>query len=90
MPSISETEWEARYRPVNSTILDTDSPLVDAVNPRHLWTECDDDEGGYVILSGRQSVNRIGFWITEHPWEEDIEVPRPREDDEEQGEEGHK
>lgn len=41
---------------------------------KNVWTEVDGDEGTYIV-SGYHYVNRIHYYITIVPWEEDIEVP---------------
>jgi hypothetical protein len=46
-----------------------------ANNPNTVWTEVDGDEGTYII-SGLHWVNRIHYYITENPWEDEYtEVP---------------
>lgn len=45
------------------------------VDVHNVWTWVDGDGGSYVI-AGFQWVNRIGFFVTEKPWEnESLVVP---------------
>lgn len=45
------------------------------VNPNTVWTEVDGDEGSYIV-AGWHFVNRIHYYITENPWEDEFtEVP---------------
>lgn len=37
--------------------------------PNHVWTLMDGDEGDPVVVHGYYIVNRIGYFITEKPWE---------------------
>jgi len=43
---------------------------VNKTGPLHVWTLIDGDEGGQYIVSGMHFVNRIGYFITEVPYEE--------------------
>jgi hypothetical protein len=45
------------------------------INPKTVWTEVDGDEGTY-ILAGWHFVNRIQYYITENPWDDEwTEIP---------------
>lgn len=47
---------------------------VVATTPEKVWTYVDGDDGTYVV-AGWCFVNRIGYFITEEPWETmDIEI----------------
>jgi hypothetical protein len=48
--------------------------FVKAQDPNHVWTEVDADEGTYIV-AGWHYVNRIHYYITNKPWNDDIEVP---------------
>lgn len=46
-----------------------------ANDPKTVWTEVDGDEGTYII-AGLHWVNRIHYYITENPWDDEYtEVP---------------
>lgn len=40
-----------------------------------IWTLMDDDNGNQVITSGFHYVNRIGYYLTEIPWDDDTTFP---------------
>jgi hypothetical protein len=84
-------KWEEIYKPIKNTISKyPDDSLIHfetygeevefvkaqhAINPKTIWTEVDGDSGTF-ILSGWHFVNRIHYYITENPFEdEDTEVP---------------
>jgi hypothetical protein len=49
--------------------------FVQKADNKYIWTEVDGDEGTY-IMAGYHWVNRIHYYITENPWEDDYtEVP---------------
>jgi len=49
--------------------------LVRTTDPKFIWTEVDGDGGTY-ILAGYHYVNRIQYYITTNPWEDEMtEVP---------------
>lgn len=54
---------------------------------RHVWTLVDGDNGGSYLITGYHWVNRIGYVITEQPWDHDYEVvwgePYDQSDDDE-------
>lgn len=52
---------------------DDNRELLDAADPKTIWTVLDDGEST-VIVTGLHHVNRIGHIITENPWTDDIEV----------------
>ena len=46
-----------------------------AINPKTIWTEVDGDSGTYIV-AGWHFVNRVSYYITENPWEDEYtEVP---------------
>jgi hypothetical protein len=52
-----------------------DYEFVKAQEPNKIWTEVDGDEGTYIV-AGWHYVNRIQYFITENPWEDEYtEVP---------------
>lgn len=44
--------------------------FVRACDPQHVWTLIDNNDGWYGISAGLHSVNRIGYIITEEPWDD--------------------
>ena len=84
-------KWEETYQPINNTIskypddtlitFETYGEEYEAVqkeheaNPNTIWTEVDGDSGTYIV-AGWHFVNRIHYYITENPWEDEwTEVP---------------
>ena len=84
-------KWEETYQPINNTIskypddtlitFETYGDEVEAVkqayeiNPKTIWTEVDGDNGTYIV-AGYHFVNRIHYYITENPWDDEwTEVP---------------
>ncbi len=78
---MTEKEWEEKYRPVKNHLV-ANAPrrgdmfetfgeeleFVRQQNYRHIWTWID-DEGDWIV-SGLHLVNRIGYFITEEPWQD--------------------
>ena len=44
--------------------------FVSAVDYHYVWTYIDGDNGTYVV-NGRAFINRIGFFISQVPWQDD-------------------
>jgi hypothetical protein len=83
--------WVDTFKPIKNTVskypddslihFETYGDEYDAVkkaheiNPKIVWTEVDGDEGSYIV-AGWHFVNRIHYYITENPWEDEwTEVP---------------
>ena len=72
-PLISWKEWEDTYKPINDTMFDFyDEAEEHSSSPYHLWTVVDNNPNSVYldILPGRRLFNRIGFYVTEIPWED--------------------
>ena len=82
-------EWDAKYKPITNSFDDNASlggvmfetygdelQFVILQNNNHIWTYQDGDDGEPIITSGYHLFNRIGYFITEVPWEdyEEVEV----------------
>lgn len=49
--------------------------FVQKADNKHIWTEVDGDSGTF-ILAGYHFVNRMHYYITENPWDdENTEIP---------------
>ena len=48
--------------------------IKDPESAKHVWTYADNDNGQVCFLSGRHSVNRIGYFVTKEPHGGDIVV----------------
>jgi len=83
-------EWEHHFRPINNTIdknaslggamFETYGEEYDYVaaighrEPNRIWTYMDDDNGDTVIINAWSFVNRIGYLITEKPYDDSIDI----------------
>lgn len=83
-PAVSYDDWRDTYRPVRNTLrtdapfdglmFETFGPELDAVaaaDPACVWTIVDGEDGDLWLLSGCHLVNRLGYLITERPWQGD-------------------
>lgn len=77
--------WEKEFQPIKNSFRKYDDiafetygeevEFVQRTDNRHVWTEVDGDSGTYII-AGYHFVNRIQYYITNNPWEDEwIEVP---------------
>ena len=79
--------WEQTFKPIKNTLRNTDFQeitfetygeefeFVQKADNNHIWTEVDGDSGTYII-AGYHFVNRIHYYITENPWEDEYtEIP---------------
>jgi hypothetical protein len=77
--------WVETFKPIKNHLVkydsltfetfDAEADFVDEQDPKHVWTEVDGDCGTYIV-AGHHWVNRIHYYITENPWEDDYtEVP---------------
>lgn len=75
--TLTDDEWDEQYLPITNPFGDGERQLfetygeelayVQAQPVSHVWTQVDGDNGGVYIVNGYASVNRIGYYITEHP-----------------------
>lgn len=79
------SSWAETFKPIKNTITNgadihfetfgAEYDFVKEQDPNHIWTEVDGDEGTYIV-AGLSWVNRIHYYITENPWQDDYtEVP---------------
>lgn len=79
------SSWEETFKPITNSIRNNgdlafetygeEQEFVRNYDPKSIWTEVDGDSGTY-ILAGYHYVNRIQYYITENPWEDEwTEVP---------------
>jgi hypothetical protein len=64
--------------------------FIQGANDNIVWTYGDGDDGGTYIWSGYSFVNRIGYFITERPWVNDVQalvIPADDEFDNDEDEE---
>jgi len=73
---MKEQEWLEKYIPIHdelndTNLWDTKDPILKAVKSNHVWTLCDEGGDEYII-AGFHYVNRLGYYITEVPWEDEL------------------
>ena len=71
---VSYKEWEETYRPQQETIVDfVDELLEESAGPKHIWTVVDNNPNSVYldVLPGYRLFNRLGFFSTEVPWEDE-------------------
>lgn len=80
-------DWEEMYKPIKNSIVEhanydglmyeTYGKEVDIVweqDPKNVWTLIDGEGRDLWIIQGRHHVNRLGYFITEKPWNDDVTV----------------
>lgn len=80
-------KWEETFVPIvnpfadngwNQTMFETFGEELEFVRQQpdeHVWTWIDGEQGdGSYIISGAHFVNRIGYFVTEKPWTEFMEI----------------
>lgn len=79
------SHWLDTFKPITNSLRNNgdlayetygeDFGFVSKQDPKHTWTEIDGDSGTYIV-AGYHFVNRIQYYITENPWEDEwTEVP---------------
>lgn len=67
---ITWEEWFEQFGD-NISIEDFDADIVNMNRPsKHIWTLVDTDEYP-VVVNGWHYVNRLGYYITQKPWDDD-------------------
>ena len=77
--------WEKEFQPITNSIRNNtdiafetygdEVEFVQKADNKYIWTEVDGD-GGCYIIAGYSFVNRIQYYITENPWDDEFtEVP---------------
>lgn len=94
MAEMTFDEWVEQFKPIKNRLGDVrmfetygeDYEFVKVQNPLCIWTYGDAGEGSYIV-EGWHYVNRIGYYITEIPFNKDetyfIELEEEIEDEEE-------
>ena len=79
---MTESEWEEKYKPMTNTITNDGTTyetygdeldFVMSQKPEHIWTEIDGDDGVYIV-NGYHLVNRLSYYITNVPHNEDDHI----------------
>ena len=77
--------WVDNFKPIKNNLVKYDQlhfetygeevEFVQKADNKYIWTEVDGDSGTYIV-AGYHWVNRIHYYITENPWEDEwTEVP---------------
>lgn len=69
--TLSEDAFDATYKPINASdsesIWEYGQTLAHPI--QHVWTIVDADDDNLYALAGYHVVNRVGYIVTEVPWE---------------------
>jgi hypothetical protein len=79
------SSWEETFKPITNSIRNNsdlafetygeEQEFIRNYDPKFIWTEVDGDSGTYIV-AGYHYVNRIQYYITTNPWEDEYtEVP---------------
>lgn len=79
------SSWADTFKPIKNSFVKYDSltfetygeevEFVQKADNKYIWTEVDGDSGTYIV-AGYHWVNRIHYYITENPWDDEYtEVP---------------
>jgi len=75
-------EWVAKFKPQDNhfngqgKMYETygeEYEYVKSIHPNFVWTYVDGDMSS-LIIAGHHWVNRIGYYITENPWSDDMDA----------------
>ena len=77
--------WVDNFKPIKNSLVKYDQlhfetygeevEFVQKADNKYIWTEVDGDSGTYIV-AGYHYVNRISYYITENPWDDEwTEVP---------------
>lgn len=83
MIEITESEWSAKYRPIKNHLVKDDTTSFETYGEEldfvcqqpnsTVWTEMDGDDGVYIV-AGYHLANRIQYYVTDVPWDDEQEV----------------
>ncbi len=76
---ITWDEWEETYKPTTDFEYGDLSEIDGDVDQHHIWTVVDGDGIYMNIVSGIHIINRLGYFVTEVPWEDDVFVSNQKE-----------
>lgn len=76
---ITWDEWEDTYKPTTPTAYGDLSEIDDNLDYHYIWTMVDGDGRYADLYSGIYIVNRLGYFVTEVPWTEEVFVTDQKE-----------
>lgn len=81
---ISVEEWDEKYKPMDNHIdlnaswegsmfetYGAELEFVRNTPTDRIWTYCEGDNDEILLIAGYHLVNRIGYFITREPWEDE-------------------
>lgn len=84
---MTEDEWFETYKPIKNHLdenasfdghmfetYDEEVAFVKEQDPAYIWMYGDGDDGGSYIWNGWHIVNRIGYFITEVPYDDMLDI----------------
>lgn len=83
MISMTESEWANKYKPIKNHLVSDDTTSFETYGEEldfvtqqpnsTVWTEMDGDNGVYIV-QGYHLANRISYYVTEIPWQDDDDI----------------
>jgi hypothetical protein len=83
MSEMTYEQWVEKYKPIKNHLVTDDTTSFETYGEElqfvilsddyKVWTELDGDNGVYLV-SGYHIVNRISYYVTEIPWQEDEDI----------------
>jgi hypothetical protein len=83
MAEMTESEWSTKYRPIKNHLVSDDTTSFETYGEEldfvtqqpnsTVWTEMDGDNGVYIV-QGYHLANRISYYVTEIPWQDDDDI----------------
>ena len=84
MNNITYEEWASKYRLMPNHVTNhsgsysyetygEELEYILLQDDKHVWTELDGDNGVYIV-NGYHLVNRINYYLTNVPWQEDDDI----------------
>jgi len=71
---ITWDEWEDTYKPTTPLAYDDYSEIPADVPVERIWTMIDGDGRYANLVNGIYVFNRLGYFVTEVPWTDDVFV----------------
>jgi hypothetical protein len=75
---ISWDEWAVTYKPTTEHEIMLED-IADSVLPHYVWTMVDGDGRFANLWNGYRRFNRLGYFVTEKPWSEDVFVTNQKD-----------
>lgn len=71
---ITWDEWEDTYLPTTPLAMDSQDEIPADVPNNRIWTMIDGDGRYANLVNGLWHFNRLGYFVTEKPWTDDVFV----------------